>query len=658
MRLKHFFSELKRRHVFRVAAVYAVVAWVVIQVASDIFPALKLPDWTVTLVVILSFLGFPIALVLGWAFDITPEGVERTEPRVESPPAPARSQRILGATRKQPPRSRPAPVQTISETAEAQPPDPDRVKRASLAYLRHELRTPVNAIIGYSEMLLEDAAAAGQQELAADLRKTHAAGKQILAVVDDILHPDKISQSRGDEDPHALGPQLRHALRTPLNAAIGYSEMLIESSQETNRQDLLPDLRRILDAARHVLGLVNDIVQLSGTDTESPGENPRLSAASIMTQDVLSKIQPLTSDQRHNPAIEEGCLLVVDDNETNRDLLARQLARGGYSIRTARTGREALEMVRSQDFDLVLLDIIMPEIDGFEVLRQMKGDEVLRDIPIIMISALDEIDSVVRCIEMGAEDYLSKPFDPVLLKARVGANLEVRRMRDRERAFAEQLSAEQDFADRLLLSVFPSSVAKRIRAGENSIADFFPEATALCAELDGPVRSAARGGPADMLGRLGDLLTVFDHSARQLGLETFEVMGHTCIIAGGVPTPRDDHAEAVAEMALRMVDETLRFTESVGEPLHIRIGVHSGPVIAGVLGTERLAYGLWGDAIDTARRLHSHCAPGSILVSPATYLRLRNRYQLENRGVVELVGKGQMLSYMLQGKMEPSRSAI
>jgi CheY-like chemotaxis protein len=667
MHFKHFFAELKRRHVFRVAVVYAVVAWVVIQVASDIFPALNLPEWTVTLVVILSFLGFPIALVLGWAFDITPDGVERTDARdqpqsVEHPAnqlSPRGNQRTSGPSRKPyPRRNRSVPVPDGSGATESQPPDPARVKRASLAYLRHEIRTPVNAIIGYSEMLLEDVTAPEQQELAADLQKIHTAGKQILSIVDDILHPEKIALAKTDEDPHAFRVQLRHALRTPLNAVIGYSEMLIEGGRETNRKDLLPDLQRILDAARHVLGLVNDIVQLSATDTGGQGENARFAAGSVMAQEVLAKIRPLAAGPRRDPEIQEGCLLVVDDNDMNRDLLARQLARGGYSVRAARNGREALEMVRVQDFDLILLDIMMPELDGFEVLRQLKSDTMLRDIPVIMISALDEIDSVIRCVEMGAEDYLSKPFDPVLLKARVGANVEVRHMRDRERTYAEQLSLEQEFADRLLLSVFPSSIAERFRAGENKIADFFPEATALWAELDGPPRSAARSSATDVLGRLGEMWSVFDQDARQLGLETFEVAGHTCLIAGGVPTPREDHADAVAEMALRMLDATQQYEAKTGEPLQIRVGIHTGSIFAGVVGTARLTYGLWGDAIHAARHLNAHGDSGAILISPATYIRLRDRYHFQNKGVVEIAGKGQMLTYLLQGRAEPSRSAI
>jgi len=127
-----------------------------------------------------------------------------------------------------------------------------------------------------------------------------------------------------------------------------------------------------------------------------------------------------------------GYLLVVDDNEINRDILSRHLERQGHTVAVAENGRQALEMVSTHPFDLVLLDVMMPEMDGYRVLECLKGDEAWRDIPVIMISALDEIDSVVRCIELGAEDYLPKPFDPVLLRARIGACLEKKRLRDQE----------------------------------------------------------------------------------------------------------------------------------------------------------------------------------------------------------------------------------
>jgi len=154
-----------------------------------------------------------------------------------------------------------------------------------------------------------------------------------------------------------------------------------------------------------------------------------------------------------------GYILVVDDNRLNRLKLAHSLERQGYTVATAEDGQQALDMIRAQSFDLVLLDIVMPEMDGYQVLERVKGDSTLRDIPIIVISAIGEMDSVVRCIEMGAEEYLPKPFNPVLLEARIGACLEKKRLRDQEQAYLWQLQLEQERSERLLLNILPKPIA-------------------------------------------------------------------------------------------------------------------------------------------------------------------------------------------------------
>ena len=151
-----------------------------------------------------------------------------------------------------------------------------------------------------------------------------------------------------------------------------------------------------------------------------------------------------------------AALLIVDDNEDNRYTLTRRLNREGYdNLTTANNGREALDLLHSKPFDLVLLDIMMPELNGYEVLEQMKANATLRDIPVIMISALSEIDSVIRCIELGAEDYLPKPFNPTLLRARVGATLEKKRLRDEVRASLARLEDEMDSARKLQIGMLP-----------------------------------------------------------------------------------------------------------------------------------------------------------------------------------------------------------
>src|SRR5687768_3550463 len=299
-------------------------------------------------------------------------------------------------------------------------PGADRARGALLAHMRHELRTPVNAILGYSEMLIEDQASGGALD---DLRKIESAGRNLLGLINEILDPARLGR---EGDLEAAGARIRHDLRTPVNAIIGYSEMLIEDAEEAGSAGITADLRRIHGAGHRLLALIDDIVRLSEGAEKDEDEG-----VASMVRQTVSSIRSLDAAALA-PDSGGGRILVVDDNEINRDMLSRRLERQGYAPVQADNGRRALEMLRAESFDLVLLDILMPDINGYQVLEQMKSDSELRHIPVIMISALDEIDSVVRCIEAGAEDYLSKPFNPVLLKARLGASLEKKRLRDRE----------------------------------------------------------------------------------------------------------------------------------------------------------------------------------------------------------------------------------
>ena len=223
----------------------------------------------------------------------------------------------------------------------------------------------------------------------------------------------------------SLTAKLLHDLRSPLNQIIGYSEILEEEVDCQRRESFSEDLGKIRAAGHRMLAIIEE-------NFTSPSSFP---AADGDEEEAPPELGPI----RQLPAVEPGMLLVVDDDAANRDVLSRRLARQGHGVRTASNGRDALRLMRGVAFDLVLLDMMMPDMDGYEVLRRIKGDPMLQHVPVVMISALSEVQSVVRCIEAGAEDYLAKPFDPTLLQARIGACLEKKRGRDREGALFAQL---------------------------------------------------------------------------------------------------------------------------------------------------------------------------------------------------------------------------
>jgi class 3 adenylate cyclase len=527
------------------------------------------------------------------------------------------------------------------------PPDAARTRAALLAHIRHELSSPINAIIGYSEMLIESLAGGGASEFRADLEKILSAGQQLRTRVGDLLHPARTDTP--DLDLDSFGAHVRHELRTPINAVIGYSEMLIEDADGPEHAELVADLQKTQAAARQLLELIEDIVRFSDLEANSASLRPADAGVSSMIANLVSTIHAL-DDAHVRPAERGGLVLVVDDSVTNRDILARRLGREGYEVECAADGARALEAVAARRFDLVLLDIMMPGINGYQVLERLKATPELRHIPVIMISALDEIDSIVRCIEMGAEDYLPKPFNPVILRARVEASMEKKRLRDREQAYLAELRAEREKSERLLLNILPSAIAERLKEDQGIIAESFAEATILFADVVGFTQMSARISPVELVYLLNEIFSSFDELATRHGLEKIKTIGDAYMVASGLPERRADHAEAMAELALDMQDALASFNRARGAALDIRTGINTGPVVAGIIGTSKFIYDLWGDAVNTASRMESHSTPGRIQVTAATYERLEHAYHLEARGTVNVKGKGEMTTYFLLGR--------
>ncbi len=274
-------------------------------------------------------------------------------------------------------------------------------------------------------------------------------------------------------------------------------------------------------------------------------------------------------------------ILAVDDDEMNRDMISRRLQKLGYDVTEAANGREALQKLKDGNYDLVLLDIIMPDLDGFQTLEFMKADPRLRHIPAIMLTALDDVDSIVRCIEAGAEDYVPKPFNPVILRARITASLDKKRLRDQEQAFLNQLQLERSKSERLLLNVLPKAIAERLKAGQRTIVDSFIDSTVLFADIVGFTRIAAKQSPHRTVQLLNEIFSGFDRIAEQLELEKIKTIGDAYMMVSGVPVIRSDHAQVCANAAFEMLEAVRVFNRRHQLEWGIRIGMNSGPVVAG-----------------------------------------------------------------------------
>jgi sigma-B regulation protein RsbU (phosphoserine phosphatase) len=250
--------------------------------------------------------------------------------------------------------------------------------------------------------------------------------------------------------------ELRHDLCTPINQIMGYSEMLEEDAQSAN-PEFVDDLQRIQKAAYDMLSLVRErltdqYLSLSAADQLLEKVDPDAPTAFEALPAYKYESMAAQGFNQDGSKLLTGKILVVDDNAMNVEVLSARLARQGHIVSTASDGEEALHCVTQEPFDLVLLDVMMPKVDGYATLQALKAGEETQFIPVIMISALDELQSVVRCIEAGAEDYLAKPFNPTLLRARVDACLREKIRHDREVTLYKSLLQSQQVLERHIIS--------------------------------------------------------------------------------------------------------------------------------------------------------------------------------------------------------------
>jgi adenylate cyclase len=327
-----------------------------------------------------------------------------------------------------------------------------------------------------------------------------------------------------------------------------------------------------------------------------------------------------------------GRLLVVDDNKVNRLLLGRSLEQQGHTIEMAENGRQALEMMQAKPFDLVLLDIEMPEMDGYQVLERATADLRLRDIPIIITSALEEVDSVVKCIEMGAEDYLTKPVNPVLLKARIGASLEKKRLRDQQRELIKKFAT--------------SEVASDLETSGFSLGGKFIEATVMFSDIRSFTTIAESQTPAETIELLNTYYTLMFEAISDQGGVVNQMVGDGLMSIFGAPLVQADHCERAVKASLDMIDMIRllnmdRLAEGKAE-IRIGIGIASGQVIAGYTGTTRRAtYTCVGDTVNLAARLESHTkvVGKPILIDTTTQSALSAGIKVNPEGTYQLKGK-------------------
>ncbi len=323
-------------------------------------------------------------------------------------------------------------------------------------------------------------------------------------------------------------------------------------------------------------------------------------------------------------------ILIVDDNEDNRYTLRLLLESDGHErVIDASGGKEAIALLEREKFSLVLLDLMMPDLNGDEVLKIIKANPDSRDLPVVMISADTDTEKVSKCIELGADDYLAKPFNPIILRARIASALRRQSLRALETEYMGKIEQAKKHSENLLRNILPPEIAARLRNGESNIADHFEDITVIFADIVGFGKMTARMKAFEIVGCLNQLFSEFDRLADDRGVEKIKTIGDNYMAIAGLPTPRSGHARIATKLALDMIAATGRLQSRLPVPLSIRVGLHSGSVMAGVIGTHKFAYDVWGDTVNIAARVEAASHPNRVLVSAVTAKMLGAEFELD-----------------------------
>jgi class 3 adenylate cyclase len=324
-------------------------------------------------------------------------------------------------------------------------------------------------------------------------------------------------------------------------------------------------------------------------------------------------------------------ILVVDDAPENIQAISTILREQGYQVLAATDGQRALDVLAKVRPDLLLLDVIMPGMDGYEVCRRIKASPELAEIPIIFLTGKTETEDIVHGFQVGAVDYVGKPFNAHELLARARTHLEIGRL-NREN-------------HRLLLNVLPEQIAERLKKNEGVIAERFEDVSVLFADIVGFTTMSTQVTPTALVELLNRLFSGFDELCDRHGVEKIKTIGDAYMAVGGVPEPRAGHLEALARVGLEMH----AIVQSIGgeRGLAMRAGIHVGTAVAGVIGMRKFTYDVWGDTVNTASRLEHHGVAGRLHASDTVFERLGDKFRFEPRGVIELKGRGPMSTYYL-----------
>ena len=337
----------------------------------------------------------------------------------------------------------------------------------------------------------------------------------------------------------------------------------------------------------------------------------------------------------------DALVLIVDDSRLNRLKMSLSVENLGHTAVVAENGSEALEKLSQYPFDLVLLDIEMPILDGFGVLTSMVEHPEYQDIPVIVISASSHMDNIVRAIELGAQDFLPKNFEKILFRARVDACIEKKKLADLRNEHMVQISQEKNRVDNLLRSTLPEAAIKELKETNAVVPRRHENVVVLMADVVSFTQFCDTNPPEEAVSRLHNLVNGFEAIVKTRGLEKIKTIGDAFMATAGLLHLIDNPVDAAVDCALRMTESTPQLANG----WELRVGLHIGPVVAGVIGHQKHLYDLWGDTVNTAARLTAFAQPNAVCFSHQMSEKLGDVGQTME--YVDVKGKGGMRVYHL-----------
>lgn len=526
-----------------------------------------------------------------------------------------------------------------------------RLNDLLIGKIRHNLKTHLNIVCGFSELLIEeledDADFADDERAIAALNGINQSGDSIVQYIDQMFAAHNFSL----EDVFSQLDVQAQAFKTCTDEFIARINNQVAWFQDEGPSkffaDFEEDFRKISTSTLALQGNVESLQSGSITSIETLVEHR------VLSEDDVALVGKFSESLEDTPDVLEtkypSSILVVDDNPGNTEYLRRKLIAAKHTVYIANSGVEAESVLTGEtQVDLILLDILMPDLSGYEILGRNKELLQSKNIPVIVVSSLDEQETVYRCLESGAQDFITKPVNFMILAARINAALERKYLLDREEQHLARIESEKQKNEELLLNILPQPIAMRMKADEYLIADSVDDCSILFGDIVGFTPLSQSLGPIKIVEMLNQIFSQFDDYCEELGVEKIKTIGDNYMVACGVPTPDHQHAVKTVTMGVKMLEFIASLPKIEGHDISMRIGIHSGPAVAGVIGKKKFVYDLWGDAVNTAGRMESYGLPNCLHMSGATAKLVRDHFELEARGSLFIKGLGDMRTHLLK----------